>query len=113
LIVQEIKDSGASGGVLIPRLEVELHAQGYRRPSQFLVVNADESEPGTARIAIMRKDPHKLIEGCLSSPPCAHEPPTFTFAGEYFNEAVVLDEAIHEVYAAGLIGKTFAVRDTI
>lgn len=35
------------------------------RPS-FLVVNADESEPGTCKDReIMRKDPHKLIEGCL------------------------------------------------
>ena len=35
------------------------------RPS-FLVVNADESEPGTCKDReIMRKDPHKLVEGCL------------------------------------------------
>lgn len=35
------------------------------RPS-YLVVNADESEPGTCKDReIMRHDPHKLIEGCL------------------------------------------------
>ena len=33
---------------------------------QYLVVNADESEPGTCKDReIMRKDPHKLVEGCL------------------------------------------------
>ncbi len=35
------------------------------RPS-YLVVNADESEPGTCKDReIMRHDPHKLVEGCL------------------------------------------------
>ena len=35
------------------------------RPS-YLVVNADESEPGTCKDReIMRHDPHKLLEGCL------------------------------------------------
>lgn len=35
------------------------------RPS-YLVVNADESEPGTCKDKeIMRHDPHKLVEGCL------------------------------------------------
>jgi hypothetical protein len=41
------------------------------RPS-FLVVNADESEPGTCKDReIMRKDPHKLIEGCLLAGACS------------------------------------------
>jgi NADH dehydrogenase (ubiquinone) flavoprotein 1 len=43
----------------------------------------------------MRKDPHKLIEGCLSVTPCARAAYIY-IRGEYFNEAVVLDEAIHE-----------------
>jgi len=39
--------------------------EGGERPS-YLVVNADESEPGTCKDRdIIRHDPHKLIEGCL------------------------------------------------
>ena len=43
-----------------------LHAEAIGRPPAYLVVNADESEPGTCKDReIMRHDPHKLIEGCL------------------------------------------------
>jgi NADH:ubiquinone oxidoreductase subunit F (NADH-binding) len=70
-------------------------------------VNADESEPGTCKDReIMRKDPHKLIEGCLLSGYAMRARAAYIYIrGEYFNEAVVLDEAIHEAYAAGLIGR--------
>jgi NADH-quinone oxidoreductase subunit F len=47
---------------------VELHAQGIQRPNRpnFLVINADESEPGSCKDReIIRHDPHKLIEGAL------------------------------------------------
>merc|ERR1719422_111985 len=76
------------------------------RPS-FLVVNADESEPGTCKDReIMRKDPHKLVEGCLLAGYAMRARAAYIYIrGEYFNEAVVLDEAIHEAYAAGMIGK--------
>lgn len=54
----------------------------------------------------MRKDPHKLIEGCLVAGYAMRARAAYIYIrGEYFNEAVVLDEAIHEAYAAGLIGK--------
>jgi NADH-quinone oxidoreductase subunit F len=46
---------------------VVVHAQGADegRP-HYLVVNADEGEPGTCKDReILRHDPHKLIEGCL------------------------------------------------
>jgi NADH-quinone oxidoreductase subunit F len=49
------------------RSEMVVHAQGDcdGRP-HYLVVNADESEPGTCKDRdIMRHDPHTLIEGCL------------------------------------------------
>jgi len=54
----------------------------------------------------MRKDPHKLVEGCLIAGYAMRARAAYIYIrGEYFNEAVVLDEAIHEAYAAGLIGK--------
>jgi NADH dehydrogenase (ubiquinone) flavoprotein 1 len=76
------------------------------RPS-FLVVNADESEPGTCKDReIMRKDPHKLVEGCLLAGFAMRARAGYIYIrGEYFNEAVILQEAIHEAYQAGFLGK--------
>jgi Respiratory-chain NADH dehydrogenase 51 Kd subunit len=46
----------------------------------------------------MRKDPHKLVEGCLLAGYAMRARAAYIYIrGEYFNEAVVLDEAIHEV----------------
>ena len=109
-IVQEIKDSGlrGRGGAGFPSgLKWSfMPKESDGRPS-FLVVNADESEPGTCKDReIMRKDPHKLVEGCLIAGYAMRARAAYIYIrGEYFNEAVVLDEAIHEAYAAGLIGK--------
>lgn len=47
----------------------------------------------------MRKDPHKLVEGCLLAGYAMRARAAYIYIrGEYFNEAVVLDEAIHEAY---------------
>ena len=47
----------------------------------------------------MRKDPHKLVEGCLLAGYAMRARAAYIYIrGEYFNEAVVLDEAIHEVH---------------
>ena len=54
----------------------------------------------------MRKDPHKLVEGCLLAGYAMRARAAYIYIrGEYFNEAVVMDEAIHEAYAAGFLGK--------
>jgi len=109
-IIQEIKDSGlrGRGGAGFPSgLKWSfMPKMSDGRPS-YLVVNADESEPGTCKDReIMRKDPHKLIEGCLIAGYAMRTRVVYIYIrGEYFNEAVILDEAIHEAYHAGLIGK--------
>jgi len=74
---------------------------------QFLVVNADESEPGTCKDReIMRKDPHKLVEGCLIAGFAMRARAAYIYIrGEFFNEALILDEAIHEAYVHGFLGK--------
>ncbi|XP_078334975.1 NADH dehydrogenase [ubiquinone] flavoprotein 1, mitochondrial-like isoform X2 [Crassostrea virginica] len=74
---------------------------------KYLVVNADEGEPGTCKDReIMRHDPHKLVEGCLvagrSMGACAAY---IYIRGEFYNEASNLQVAINEAYADGLIGK--------
>jgi len=73
----------------------------------YLVVNADESEPGTCKDReIMRNDPHKLIEGCLIAGAAMGATAGYIFIrGEYVQETLVLDAAIQEAYDAGLLGK--------
>src|SRR5664279_4338060 len=73
----------------------------------YLVVNADESEPGTCKDRdIMRHDPHKLIEGCLLASFAMRAHTCYIYIrGEFFSEARVLQAAIDEAYAAGLIGR--------
>ena len=68
-IVQEIKDSGlrGRGGAGFPSgLKWSFMPKVSDGRPQYLIVNADESEPGTCKDReIIRNDPHKLIEGCL------------------------------------------------
>ena len=75
--------------------------------NNYLVVNADESEPGTCKDRDMiRNEPHKLIEGCLLASFAMNAHTCYIYIrGEYFNEAVVLQNAIDEAYEAGLVGK--------
>ncbi|MWV27908.1 NADH-quinone oxidoreductase subunit NuoF [Aurantiacibacter rhizosphaerae] len=76
------------------------------RPS-FLVINADESEPGSCKDReIIRHDPHKLIEGALIAGFAMRARAAYIYIrGEYIREAEVLQAAIEEAYDAGLIGK--------
>lgn len=73
----------------------------------YLVINADESEPGTCKDReILRNDPHKLIEGCLIASRAINANTCYIYIrGEYYNEALALQKAIDEAYDAGLIGK--------
>ena len=75
--------------------------------NNYLVVNADESEPGTCKDRDMiRNEPHKLIEGCLLASFAMNAHTCYIYIrGEYFNEAVVLQRAIDEAYEAGLVGR--------
>ena len=76
----------------------------------YLVVNADESEPGTCKDRdIMRHDPHKLIEGCLYAGVGMGAHTGYIYVrGEFFREAERLDAAIAQAYDAGLLGKDAA-----
>uniref|UniRef100_S4PD05 NADH dehydrogenase [ubiquinone] flavoprotein 1, mitochondrial n=2 Tax=Pararge aegeria TaxID=116150 RepID=S4PD05_9NEOP len=74
---------------------------------KYLVVNADEGEPGTCKDReIMRHDPHKLVEGCLVAGRAIGAQAAYIYIrGEFYNEASNLQVAIAEAYQAGLIGK--------
>jgi len=89
---------------------VAFHLAGYLsflcRP-RYLVVNADEGEPGTCKDReILRGDPHKLVEGCLVAGRAMNATAAYIYIrGEFFQEASHLQQAITEAYKAGLIGK--------
>ena len=85
-------------------------AQANKDTPQYLVVNADESEPGTCKDReIMRHDPHKLVEGCLIAGSAIGATAAYIYIrGEFFREAQNLQFAIDEAYEAGLLGKNAA-----
>ncbi|MFB0952615.1 MAG: NADH-quinone oxidoreductase subunit NuoF [Rhodospirillales bacterium] len=72
----------------------------------YLVINADESEPGTCKDReIMRNDPHKLIEGALIASFAMQANAAYCYVrGEFFRETEALQRAVDEAYENGLIG---------
>ena len=76
----------------------------------FLVVNADESEPGSCKDReIIRHDPHKLIEGSLIAGFAMRARAGYIYIrGEFIRETQALEKAVAEAYAAGLLGKNAA-----
>ncbi|MFO1068221.1 MAG: NADH-quinone oxidoreductase subunit NuoF [Geminicoccaceae bacterium] len=76
----------------------------------YLVVNADESEPGTCKDReILRREPHKLVEGCLLAGAAMGCTAGYIYIrGEFVREAQILQAAIEEAYDAGLLGKNAA-----
>ena len=73
----------------------------------YLVANADESEPGTFKDRLlMEKDPHQLIEGCAICCYAVGAHVTYIYIrGEYAEAARILEEAIADAYAAGILGE--------
>ncbi len=108
-IINEVKASGLRGrggagfstGVKWSFMPKEVKQQHY------LVVNADESEPGACKDReILRNEPHKLIEGCLIAAFAIGASKAYIYIrGEFYNEFLALEKAIKEAYQEGLIGK--------
>lgn len=76
------------------------------RPN-YLVINADESEPGTCKDReILRHDPHKLVEGALIVGSAMRAKAAYIYVrGEFWYERLCLERAIEEAYAKGFLGK--------
>ena len=112
-LIQQIKDSNlrGRGGAGFPTGMKWSFVPKKTNPKEgkphYLVINADESEPGTCKDReILRNEPHKLIEGCLIASRAINANTCYIYIrGEYYNESVVLQKAIDEAYAANLIGK--------
>ncbi|MFZ5693331.1 MAG: NADH-quinone oxidoreductase subunit NuoF [Pseudomonadota bacterium] len=110
-IINEIKASGlrGRGGAGFPtgmKWSFMPKESKDGRPS-YLVVNADESEPGTCKDReIMRHDPHLLVEGCLIAGFAMGAVAAYIYVrGEFIRERERLQAAVDQAYEARLIGK--------
>lgn len=109
-VLQQVKDSGLKGrgGAGFPTgLKWSFVPMGDDAPKQkYLVVNADEMEPGTFKDRLlMEGDPHLLIEGMIIAAYTIQASVAYIFLrGEYLRAEQALRKAIKEAYAAGLLG---------
>jgi NADH-quinone oxidoreductase subunit F len=111
-IVNEVKGSGlrGRGGAGFPTALkwTFMPKEGVNdgRPSQLLV-NADESEPGTCKDReILRHDPHHLVEGCLLAGRAMGAHIAYVYIrGEFIRERHHFEAAVQQAYDAKLIGK--------
>ncbi len=109
-IINEVKSSGlrGRGGAGFPTgLKWSFMPKKLDIRPHYLVVNADESEPGTCKDReIMRHDPHLLIEGCLIAGFAMGANTGYIYIrGEFIRERERLQAAIDEAYDVKLIGK--------
>ncbi|MPZ73784.1 MAG: NADH-quinone oxidoreductase subunit NuoF [Nitriliruptorales bacterium] len=108
-IIQIVKDAGlrGRGGAGFPTgVKWGFVTQDLGKPI-YLVVNADEGEPGTFKDReLMERDPFLLLEGMVISGRALNCHRSFIFLrGEYLWPGVKLEEAIDEAYASGWLGK--------
>ncbi|MDP8912527.1 MAG: NADH-quinone oxidoreductase subunit NuoF [Pseudomonadota bacterium] len=113
-IIDEIKNSGlrGRGGAGFPTGMKWSFMPKEPKPGKpnFLVINADESEPGSCKDReIIRHDPHKLIEGALIAGFAMRARAGYIYIrGEFIREAETLFAAVQQAYDAGLLGKNAA-----
>jgi len=113
-IIAQVKESGlrGRGGAGFPTglkwgfIPQGPGPDGIEKP-KYLVVNADESEPGTCKdIPLMMASPHTLIEGVIISSFAIRAHHAFIYVrGEVVHVVRRLHEAVREAYAEGLLGR--------
>lgn len=114
-VTDEVKKSGlrGRGGAGFPTgLKWSFLAKPEGVP-RYLVCNADESEPGTFKDRyLMEVIPHALIEGMITSSYALGAKISYIYIrGEYFYVARIVEKALEEAYAAGLLGKNILGTD--
>ena len=113
-IIEAVKQSGlrGRGGAGFPTGMKWSFMPKEPKPGKpnFLVINADESEPGSCKDReIIRHDPHKLIEGALIAGFAMRARAGYIYIrGEFIRETETLRRAVAEAYEAGLLGKNAA-----
>ena len=108
-VVETVKESGlrGRGGAGFPTgMKWSFIPQDNPKP-KYLVVNADESEPGTCKdIPLMLASPHTLVEGVIISSYAIRANTAFIYVrGEVLHVVRRLQQAVREVYSAGYAGK--------
>ena len=108
-IINEIKSSelrGRGGAGFPTGLKWSFAPKELNSRPHYLVINADESEPGTCKDRdILRFEPHKLIEGCLIAAYAVQAHVCYIYVrGEYLIDGQKLQTAIDEAYEKRLIG---------
>ena len=109
-IIDEIKQSelrGRGGAGFPTGLKWSFAPKELKSRPHYLVINADESEPGTCKDRdILRFEPHKLIEGCMITSYAINAHKCYIYIrGEYFREGQKLQAAIDEAYKKKFIGE--------
>ena len=109
-IINEIKLSelrGRGGAGFPTGLKWSFAPKELGSKPHYLVINADESEPGTCKDRdILRFEPQKLLEGCLIASYAINAHNCYIYVrGEYFREGQKLQTAINEAYTKKYIGK--------
>lgn len=107
-IIDEVKKSGLRGrGGAGFSTGLKWSFMPKNPTKAYLVVNADESEPGTCKDRdILRYEPHKLLEGILLAGRAISASAAYIYIrGEFYNEYLVLKKALEEAYKENLIGK--------
>src|SRR6059058_339758 len=107
-VIAMVKDSGlrGRGGAGFPTgMKWGFIPQGDGKP-HYLVVNADESEPGTCKdMPLLMASPHTLVEGVIISSYAIRASHAFIYVrGEVLHVIRRLQQAVQEAYAAGLLG---------
>ena len=108
-VVNLVKDAGLQGrggAGFGTGMKWSFMPKGSEKP-KYLVCNADESEPGSFKDRLLlERAPHQMLEGILIAAWATGAEKTFVYVrGEYAHPANVLQRAIDECYAAGLLGK--------
>ncbi|HUG40958.1 MAG TPA: NADH-quinone oxidoreductase subunit NuoF [Longimicrobiales bacterium] len=108
-LIEEVKASGlrGRGGAGFPTGVKWSFMPKEPKGPQYLLVNADESEPGAFKDReLMRWTPHQMIEGALIGAYAMRAQHVYIYVrGEFFEPAQIVGRAIEEAYAAGLAGK--------
>ena len=108
-VIEEVKRSGlrGRGGACFPTgLKWSFMPKGNDRP-KYLVVNADESEPGSFKDRqVLEYNPHQLIEGILIAGYAMGITKAFIYIrGEYHRWYGLMEQVLREAYEHGLVGE--------
>ena len=115
-LIALVKDSGlrGRGGAGFPTgMKWGFVPQGDGKP-HYLVVNADESEPGACKdIPLMLANPHALVEGCILTSYAIRANHAFIYVrGEVPHVHRRLRAAVREAYAAGFLKRVKQILET-